>query len=236
MSDSHDVSEEMQNAFVDGELDAAEWERVAESIGRDPKLREDVAALRCVKDLVRHACAVPPAQPSRAPRAGTIARRLAAAASVMLAAGLGWMGHSWWSGEWPDPASAYVLREARGLDRDRVLVHVSSGDRETLGRTLDEVEDLLRTARADERAIRVEIVANRSGIDLLRAGVSPYASRIAALRADYPNLALVACGQTVRRLRSRGQSVELLPGTGIATSALDEVVARLHDGWVYVRA
>ncbi len=236
MSEPRNVSEEMQNAFVDGELDPVEWERVAERIGRDPKLREEVAVLRCVKDLVRHACAVPPAQPSRAPRAERLARRLAAAAIVMLAAGLGWMGHSWWSGEGPDPASAYVLREAGGLDRDRVLVHVSSGERETLGRALDEVEDLLRTARDAKRTVRVEIVANRGGIDLVRAGVSQYASRIAALRAAYPDLALVACGQTLRRLRARGQSVELLPGTVVATSALDEVVARLHDGWVYVRA
>ena len=98
------------------------------------------------------------------------------------------------------------------------------------------MEDLLRAARIEERSIKVEIVANREGLDLLRARVSPYADRLAELRARYANLELVACGQTVRKLRERGASVELLPGTEVAPSALDEVVRRLRDGWVYVRA
>jgi len=36
-------------------------------------------------------------------------------------------------------------------------------------------------------------------------------------------------------LRERGVAVQLLPQTAVATSALDEVVRRMHEGWTYVR-
>lgn len=235
MSEERKISAEMQSAFVDGQLDAADWACIAERMGQDARLREELCALRAVKEMVQHAYAVPPAAQRRSGRGGL--RRWTSAASVALAAGAGWFGHAWWNAPVElDPASAYMLRDAQGLGRDRILVHVSSGDRASLGRTLDEVEDLLRAARIEERSIKVEIVANRDGIDLLRARVSPYADRLAALRAQYANFELVACGQTVQKLRERGAAVELLPGTQVAPSALDEVVKRLRDGWVYVRA
>jgi intracellular sulfur oxidation DsrE/DsrF family protein len=100
---------------------------------------------------------------------------------------------------------------------------------------LDDAEGLLRTAQETAQPIVVELVANAGGLDLLRAGVSPHAYRIARLRAEHPNLALVACGQTVERLRERGIEVRLLPGTRVASSALDQIVTRMGQGWSYVR-
>jgi len=60
MKTEHDVSREMQNAFVDGELDRSDWGRIAEQLGRDESLRAEVCEIRTVKDLVRGAYAAPP--------------------------------------------------------------------------------------------------------------------------------------------------------------------------------
>jgi len=234
MSDHENISGEMLNAFVDGELDAGEWESLAQRIEADPLLGGEVAALRIAKDRVRNAYAGLPA-PAAAPRGRARPGRWAAAAAVFAAAG--WFAHAWlFAVPELDPASAYVLANApASIDSGHVLVHVSTGGQEALGRALDEVEDLLRAARREGRALEVEIVANRSGIDLLEARGAPAAKRIAALRARYANLSLVACGQTLRRLAAGGRKVDLLPGTRVAPSALDEVVDRLRSGWVYVR-
>ncbi len=237
MSEQRRISEEMQNAFVDGELDAAEWARVAEAMGRDETLRRTLCELRMTKELVQGAYASLPSAPRRAVRRARNNARWAIAASMLFALG-GWFSHAWWT-KAPelDPASAYTLgRFAATMDQNLVLVHVSNGERESLGRALDEVEDLLRAARESGRSIRIEIVANRHGIDLLRAGVSPHEARVTALRARYANLELVACGQTMQRLGERGERINLLPGIEVAPSALDEVVRRLQEGWVYVRA
>jgi intracellular sulfur oxidation DsrE/DsrF family protein len=246
MSEERKVSEELQNAFVDGQLDAAEWGSITERLERDSVLREEVCELRTLKDMVRHAYAVPSEPQGVVRRAARLGRTGLAAASIVFAL-LGWFGHAWWGGEAPavrDPASAYALSgdwhalrsDWRSLEDNRVLVHVSSGTREALATALDEVEDLLRSARVERRNIEVEIVANSSGLDLLRATASPYAQRIATLRRTYANLSLVACGQTLERRRESGQPIDLLPGTLVAPSALEQVVKRLRGGWVYVRA
>ena len=91
------------------------------------------------------------------------------------------------------------------------------------------------SARASGRPIAIEILANNTGLDVLRVDVPGPSARLASLRTENPNLTLVACGQTIERLRARGIVVQLLPQTVVATSALDEVVKRIHEGWTYVR-
>jgi hypothetical protein len=39
----------------------------------------------------------------------------------------------------------------------------------------------------------------------------------------------------VERLREKGIEVRLLPGTRVASSALDQIVTRMGQGWSYVR-
>ena len=56
------------------------------------------------------------------------------------------------------------------------------------------------------------------------------------LREAYPNLTYIACHQTADRLREKGVRVKLLPGVHFAPTALDEIVKRMQQGWVYIRA
>ena len=242
MSGDERVSEEMRGAFVDGQLDAEEWARVAAAVEGDAQLREEVCRLRAVKELVRHAYAAAPSRAARARRAEPGWWSLVAASLAFSVAG--WIGHVLWS-EPPilDAASAYALRgDWRGLRGNwgalaggRVLVHVSSGGHDALSSSLDEVEDLLRDTRASGHRIELEIVANGQGLDLLRANDGTFAPRLAALQRDYPDLHLVACGQTLERLRAEGRPVQLVPGASVASSALHEVVEKLRAGWIYVR-
>jgi len=230
-----EVSREMQSAFVDGQLDAAEWAAMLEQIGADPTLRREICELRATKDMVRGAYAgLAPARRGGAPARGWRGWGLAALLVAGIAAG--WAGHGLIrSGD----GTALAGRGAAALHEiaaDHVLVHVSSGNRETLATALDEIEDLLRSARTAGRKIEVEIVANSTGLDLLRVKASPYLARVTELRREYPNLSFVACHQTIERLREHGVAVELIPGVQVAPSALDQVVKRLQGGWVYIRA
>jgi uncharacterized protein len=233
MSEERRISEEMQSAFVDGELDRAEWSRIAAQMQQDDRLRTEICGLRAVKDLVRGAYA--PAQADRRPatRGG---RWSAIAALCLISAAAGWLVRSSWTPPSDDVEAALVSGATlRSVSAERVLVHFSSSRREAVATALDEIEDLLRAARRDGRRIRIEILANSGGLDLLRADVSPFPDRVAALRAAYPEVTLVACNQTIDRLREKGIEARLLPGVAVAPSALDQVVRRLQSGWAYVR-
>jgi intracellular sulfur oxidation DsrE/DsrF family protein len=244
MSGERKVSDEMLGAFVDGQVDRAEWAGIAQAVEGDAALREEVCRLRATKELVRHAYASPPAAGRPRGRRGNPGW-LALVASSLLFALAGWFGHAEWSRPPAlDAASAYALsgdwHSLRGdwasVENGKVLVHVSSADRAALRSAVDEVEDLLRDAASGGRRLEVAIVANGAGLDLLRADDREFSARLANLRRDFPSLGFVACGQTVNRRRAAGQAVDLVPGTVVATSALHEVVERLRAGWIYVRA
>lgn len=234
MRTEHDVSREMRSAFVDGELDQADWGRIAGQVGRDETLRAEVCEIRTVKDLVRGAYAAPP----RASRHGAASgRRLAAIAALCLvSAGAGWLVHAAFAPGISETEAALTEGASlREVSNERVVLHVSSSRRETLQTALDEMEEVLRASARGGRHIKIEIVANSSGLDLLRTETSPFPARIATLRAMYSNLTLVACNQTIDRLREKGITVHLLPGVQSAPTALDQIVKRLQGGWAYVR-
>jgi uncharacterized protein len=227
MSLEREISQEMQNAFVDGQLDAADWTALVERMGRDDALRRKVCELRTLKDMTRGAYAGVHLQRG-APLADRMRwTRVAAVALVFALAG--WLAHD-------ALAPGRILTELRGVAAERILVHIASSRGEVVDTALQEVEDYLRDARAAGRQVKVEIVANNTGMDILRADTSAYAARLERLRAAYPNLTYIACNQTADRLREKGATVKLLPGVHVAPTALDEIVKRMQEGWVYIRA
>jgi len=237
-----EISYDRLNALVDRELDPIEEGRILDAIRHDPALEQVVCELRTTKDLIRHAYQQVTPDRGRSPGGPAKSRRwlaVAAVALVAFGAGGGWLGHAWHQGG----HEADFARLTRGSGAgpqvgttDHVVLHISSSAPDRVSGMLDEAEGMLRAARETGRPVAVEIVANSTGLDVLRVDVPSQASRLLTLRADYPNLTLVACGQTIERLRAQGIAVQLLPDTAIATSALDQIVRRIREGWTYVRA
>jgi uncharacterized protein len=227
MSREREVSQEMHNAFVDGQLDAADWTALVERMGNDEALRRRVCELRTLKDMVKGAYA--DARPRRAAPAAERRGWARVAGLALVFALAGWLAH-----DATERGRAAVERQA--FAASGLLVHVASSRGEVVDTALQEVEDYLRDARAAGRKVKVEIVANQTGLDILRSDTSAYAKRLERLHAAYPNLTFIACNQTADRLREKGVAVKLLPGVHYVTTALDEIVKRMQQGWVYIRA
>lgn len=243
MKHVENISEEMLNAFVDNQLELTEKGRILQMAGEEVELGQQICELQQMKEMVLHAYSNPPdaiKRPSRTQQ-GTAwkSQALAALLLIIASASIGWFGHDWKTPE------NHVIRQEASLSlpsalpnatSEKVILHISSSDPENLKTALDETEDLLNAAKRAKRPVQFEIIANGSGLDLLRADVSRHTRRIALMQEKYPNLSFLACGQTMERLREKDMSVQLLPGTVVATSALDQIVKRLQHGWVYVRA
>lgn len=135
----------------------------------------------------------------------------------------------------PDLAASLPAEPAVHADAVHVILHVGTAAVARSPAVLDRAEGILETGRASGRSLAVEIVANGGGLELLIENTSAQAARLRALRAAYPELVHVACGQTVQRLRESGADVRLLPGTVTASSALDQIVLRMQQGWTYLR-
>ncbi|WP_310446684.1 hypothetical protein [Thiobacillus sp.] len=238
------VSDETLNAFIDGELDVAESEALLARIRDDKELSQRVCILRGLQSMVRLAYIEPPGADSRKSRTAPHRRLMQRCAygCLVLLAGLsgGWALR----GQEPQAVAALpaavssgyqVVSLARKADPNRVMLHLDSAAPAKMQAVLDRAELLLDEADQQGRAMQLEVIANSHGLNLLRAGHSPYAERMARMKQRHANLHWVACGQSITRLRNVGEQVMLLPDTQTAPTAINEIVTRLQQGWTYVR-
>lgn len=240
--DNQSVSDEFLNAFVDDQLDGAEKSQTFDAVEHDDELKERVCELRGLKERIRHAYEQPPTR-DRSEVKGLRVRAshlqaLAACLLLCIGTASGWFAHTW-TGLGGDREMTRLLQSVQrnevGVEPQKIIVHVGSSNPVRLKTALDETESLLDSSRKSGRKLQVEIVANGGGVDLLRAGVSPYARRIGLMQEKYPNLGFLACGQTIQKLQDKGVDVKLLPHTGVASSAVDQITLRLKQDWVYIR-
>jgi intracellular sulfur oxidation DsrE/DsrF family protein len=233
----HDsLSDEQINAFVDGELDASEQERVFKLTEQDLELDKRICQQRKLKEMVRHAYDGPPG-PHKSRQVGIRGRwwlggRAAAAlllisgfiAGVLLSDAMPRIGAA---GDKVDGVKPLAQQGPANY-----LLHLTQSDAESMAQALRSAEQYLRAADASE-SVQVEIVANEGGLDLLRSDVTPFAARV----HDLANRGVLffACTKAIERLEERGVDVRLLPEANRNYSALDRVVVRLEDGWKYVK-
>lgn len=237
------VSDETLHAFVDGELAVDEREALIARMREDADLAQRICSLRSLKSMVQLGYARLPAAADRAhpaPRRQLL-QRCAFGCLVLLAGVGGWVLRGADAGTVAVarpvamPAGYAAVSLAREADPNRVLLHLDSAAPDRMQAVLDQAERLLDAAEREGRAMQLEVVANSRGIQLLRAGHSPHAGRMARMKQRHANLQWVACGQSIARLASEGQKVELLPATRTAPTAISEIVTRLQQGWTYVR-
>jgi hypothetical protein len=237
------VSDETLHAFIDGELDVAESERLIARMREDKDLAQRVCALRSLQSMVRLAYVEPPVAKGRsraAPRRQLMQRCAFGCLVLLLGLGGGWalrgVELQTMAGLPAAVSSGYqMVSLAREADSNRVMLHLDSAAPDKMLAVLDQAERLLVEAEQQRRAMQIEVIANSRGLNLLRAGVSPHAERMARMKQRYANLNWVACGQSVARVTHEGEKVKLLPATRTAPTAIGEIVTRLQQGWTYVR-
>lgn len=238
------ISDETLHAFIDGQLDVADSEALTARLHGDPALAQRVCALRSLQSMVRLAYAEPP----RATRGSGVGRsagrpvmQRCAVACLFLLVGLtsGWVLRGLdapAASPLPKALSGYqTVSLAQEPDPNRIVLHLDSDEPTRMEAVLDRAEALLDEADRQGRSIELEVVTNSHGINLMRAGVSPHAARIARMTQRHANLHLVACSQTIARYTSQGQKVHLLPVAQAAPTAIGEIVSRLQQGWTYVK-
>jgi len=235
------------DALVDNELAADERAHALARLESDAAFKTDACDLRLLKERVKSAYAEPPVAPIRAGRSlhdhgaasRTDHRLQAMAAMLLLGVGLaaGWIMRDFATAApvfdriagWPEGYQPIALTQS--IDQNKIILHLDSGDTGRLGKVLDLADEVL----ARQPAARIEIIVNSYGLDLLRADVTPLASRIESMARRHANLSFVACGQTVARLKREGVTVALVPEAQTASSAINQITTRMGQGWVYVK-
>ena len=134
MSHEQKFSDEMQNAFVDGQLDAADWTAMVQRMGEDEALRCQVCELRTLKDMVKGAYA--DAHPRRTALPANRRGWALVAGLALVFALAGWLVRD--ATERIGAVAAVHAVAANGL-----VVHVASSRGEVVNTALQEIEDYL---------------------------------------------------------------------------------------------
>jgi intracellular sulfur oxidation DsrE/DsrF family protein len=246
MTNKNDISNELLNAYLDNELDSEERAEIMTALENDSALAGRLCELRNIKELTQFAYSMTHSSQSKGTyrKHGKQYTSLAIAASLFLIVGalVGWFAHDGMNvnsvvraGQQQVVSDSFLTSLPLEAESKKVILHVDTGDAERLKAALDSAEDLLVASAANGNPLELEIIANANGLDLLRVDTAFYADRISELSKKYDNLSILACSRTIKRLQDLGVKVQLVPEAGVAPSALDQIVHRLKQGWVYIK-
>ncbi len=242
---SKDITEDRLNLFIDEQLDSDEMDEIREILLEDKELREQVCQLKAVRELIGYAYSeVPPSrfENPHQKRFSSMAGR-AVAASVMLVVGvvLGWSTYEY-SPNAIQAISAqntfqYVANHVQVEHGQRkIVLHIDSSDLQVVNAALNEADQLLATYRKTNTPMKLDIVTNKTGINILRPDMSPYITRIQKLIND-DDVAVYACNRSITKaLKKEGIEIVLMPGVTKDKSARELIPQRLEKGWVYIKA
>lgn len=228
-------SDEFINAFVDDQLTPEEKAQVYARLSGNEALSRQICELRKTRDLVQLAYKEPP-MPARGMATLSAGRKIglgvAAGLTLIIGGITGWFLHQ--------PSVDQIISVAQNVPGDdipaKVLFHVSDGHAEHLKAVLDDVEDLMKHYQHSHQKAQVEVITNGEGLNLLLAGISPYAERIQKMQKEYHGLTFVACQNTIDRYQQElGVTAKLLPGVVTTDSGVAQIMRRQHEGWTYLQ-
>ncbi|MCG8426372.1 MAG: hypothetical protein MI754_03330 [Chromatiales bacterium] len=241
MSKMNDYSDELINAFVDGELSQSERAELLSAAAQSKELSHRICQAQRLKEMVKTAYPENGEDRSVSRSAngkswlGYVAASILGAVSMSL----------FFTATKPPigtPPQVAIDKDVQHLLQDTessqpVVFHISSDNPVPAQALFEQLEYLLREYANNNRPIRVEVVANNQGLRLLQKGRSPFAQRVAALHSRYPNLIFAACGNTMERMqRESGETIEVLPQAVIVRSGVSFVTRRQQQGWAYIKA
>ena len=233
------LTSQQLNAFLDNELEQEERAHVLAALRDNPGLSEELAKLQHMNALISLAYASVPTPPMRAAltRPGFYTPlRLAAAVMILVLGGLvGWLFHQPTPSRSDLPFTNLSQLNIKDPPDNKILIHINAMDDKRITAALDDTELLLQNAKKNGKPLQLEIVANASGLGMLRKG-SPYARRIQQIAAANNNVSFLACGFAMENAKLKeGHDVNLIPEAHKVDAALEEILRRLKAGWLYVR-
>lgn len=234
-------SDEFLNAYLDGELDSKETGLLLRELMYNSDLNARLSELKNVRDMVRYAygtISTPYSETRKTSPGKKLAYSLAATFLLGLGMLLGWqlqIGNQP-QGSLLDIANALQLPTRNANGDLKLVLHVTTEDQRKLKTVLEEAESLLKEYENSTHKVKLDILTNGKGLNLLRADTSPYAARIHALQLRYSNLNFKACQQAINRLKKeKGIQAKMLPETIIVPSALGEIIRKQKEGWSYIK-
>lgn len=243
-------SDEILNAFVDGEFSSEDRLLTLKSIAATENLSREVCDMYQLKELVNMAYgpgSIPDPKRRVMRRGGRLGGGLIAIAASLVVLALGTVAVLEVSRERSvDLQQVALSAPERDLAAGpevapvesvrRVLFHVTDVDLRDAEALFDDIEHMFETAWLNSEELQVQMVVHGTAMDLVRADLAPFPHRIRDLVHTYDGLRVTACGQSrARHEREEGRPIQLLPWVEEVESGVREAAQKQQEGWTYIR-
>lgn len=244
--DIKDITEDKLNLFIDRQLDSDEMDQIHEVLLESKTLREQVCQLRAVRELLAYAYSEMPLskheEVDKHYLSTSVGRAIAASITLVVGVILGWSTYEYSPNARPvisaENTFQYVANHVNASHGSRkIILHIDSSDLKVVNAALNEADHLLATYRQANTPIKLDIITNKTGINILRPEISPYIDRLKALLDNNDEVALYACNRSIAKaLKREGADIVLMPEVSKDRPARELIPARLEKGWVYIKA
>lgn len=241
----NEITEDKLNLFIDKQLDTDEMNEIHQALLDDKGLRERVCQLKAVRELIGHAYSeVPPSRYEKVKATNSnslYAKAIAASVTLVVGVLLGWTSHQYVPGSMNTVSAENVFQYVANRvtvdhTQRKIVLHIDSSDLQVVNAALKEVDYLLATYRNANAPLKLDVVTNKTGIDILRSEVSPYIDRIQELAIN-DNVSFYACSRSIAKASEKeGIEIMMMPGVITHRTVKDLIPDRLQDGWVYIKA
>ena len=117
----------------------------------------------------------------------------------------------------------------------RVVILIDSDDEKIMGHAISYSMNITRSYARQGEKVKIEVVANGSGIKLFRADTSPLQQPLAALRQAIPDIMFSMCDSSRQIAEQKeGRLIALIPEARLVPFGIGRVVELQESGWSYV--
>ena len=231
------LDDQILSAFVDGQLDDTTSASVIMAMEIDSDVRSRVYQLRRAKDLVKigfkNARAPSSEKQYATPRNWKKPSLGIAASFAIIVASFIAGSFGYYYSQQTDSRQNITVASIAQEENSRIILHISEADPMQFSAALDYTDQFLKEHGSQNGQIAV--IAHASGIDLMRAGESPFEERVKMMMRDHGNVYFIACAQAIRTLQMQGVDPHMLENTIIEKPAMDQIIERVQSGWRYVK-
>ena len=234
------------NGFVDNELDSVERAQVLKDGCKSTEVNSQIADYRRMKDLVKNAYANVPLPRSKMRQTNTLLESKkswmrtpdtsflpAMGLSLLLIIGVIAGTHVMLDQNISGVNSAQLIVDTNTQVASKpahYMLHLSSNEYNKMDLVLTRAEDLL-ALNPENSALRIEVIANSKGIDLMREDTSPFRERISGLAAR--GVLFEACSRTMEQLHKQNIIPKLINEANMSMTAMQRVVNGVKNGGTY---
>lgn len=130
-------------------------------------------------------------------------------------------------------AAAPALAEGKA---HHIAIHVDQNDPHVMNMALNNAQNVEAFYKSQGDTVTVEVVAYGPGLNMLVAGKSPVADRVAQMSLAMDNLRFSACNNTLTKMEKKvGHPIKLLSEAQIVPSGVVRLTELQEEGYSYVR-